>query len=373
MRLRHLLLPLLMGACAGQLPPPPASSSSVPEKQVVVGNTSSAISATSAPPRIQLRHRGTNLSGGEFGVAIPGVYGRDYLYPGPPEVDYFLARGMNHFRIPFRHERLQRRVKGPLDEEEWQRLLALVTYATSKGASVTIEPHNSARFGEALLLETEFGDFWGRVAIRLKTHAAADRIFLNLTNEPHDIPTERWVALANAALKEIRRVGFEGLVLTPGNAWTGAGHWASDWYGTPNSKALLAVVAPKSNSAFEAHLYLDKDASGAGDCLSEAIGVERLTVFVDWLRANKRLGFLGELGAPNTPTCQKAIARTLAYVEETAYDVLLGWAWWSAGVWTFATTYPLSIGPTKAGEPDKPQMRWLMEWLKPCSTNPRGS
>ncbi|HMB95538.1 MAG TPA: hypothetical protein VKK61_05825, partial [Tepidisphaeraceae bacterium] len=69
-----------------------------------------------------LQYTGVNLSGAEFGVStghtgtanLPGNYGSTYVYPDDPtqnishtEVDYFIGKGMNTFRLPFRWERLQ--------------------------------------------------------------------------------------------------------------------------------------------------------------------------------------------------------------------------------------------------------------------------
>ncbi len=313
------------------------------------------------PPTIRLKWRGTNLSGAEFGAKQPGTFGVDYTYPRPADVDYFVAAGMNYLRVPFTHERLQRTAGGELDDAEWTRLSALVTYATSKGLVVTIEPHNSARYYGRIVTAAEFGDLWSRVAGRLKDNAL---VSLNLTNEPHDMSTEVWVALANAGLREIRRVGFKGLVMVPGNGWTGGAHWGSSWYGTSNAVAMLKVVDPAANMVFEVHQYLDADAGGGGkECVSVDVGVQRLAGFVAWLRANKRVGFLGELGAPNTPTCKEAVRRTLAYVEEQ-YDLWLGWAWWSAGPW-WGRDYQLSIQPLDGA--DRPQMAWLKPFL-PCAT-----
>ncbi len=350
---------VIVQACAPR-PPPVIVVPEIRQDPSLVTIDASAPAPPAHPPTIRLRARGTNLSGGEFApTKIPGVYGTDYLYPSASDVDFFVARGMNHFRIGFLHERIQKALKGPLDEAEWTRLLTLVTYARSKGATVAIVPHNGARFAGKLLTEAEFGDFWGRVAGRLKDTSG---IALNLTNEPHDVATEQWVALANAALREIRRVGFKGVVQVPGNGWTGASHWAETWYGTPNAKAMLDVVDPGANMVFEVHQYLDSDASGAGkECISATIGVERLAPFTSWLRANGRLGALGELGAPNTPTCKLAVAKMLESLESD-YDVWTSWAWWSAGVWSFSGSgsYPLSIGPSKPGETERPQLGWLL-------------
>ena len=56
----------------------------------------------------QIRYTGTNLAGAEFGdTVLPGTFGTNYTYPTNAEVDYFVGKGMNTFRVPFRWERLQ--------------------------------------------------------------------------------------------------------------------------------------------------------------------------------------------------------------------------------------------------------------------------
>src|SRR5688572_819873 len=53
-------------------------------------------------------YTGVNLAGAEFGdSSLPGVYNTHYTYPRSNEVDYFIGKGMNTFRLPFRWERLQ--------------------------------------------------------------------------------------------------------------------------------------------------------------------------------------------------------------------------------------------------------------------------
>lgn len=339
-----------------------------PESEMpAVDGTAATAAALSKPPAVRLKYRGTNLSGGEFGQ-LPGVVGRDYGFPKPEDARYFVERGMNFFRIPFRHERLQPTTRAPLDDEEWARMMVIVDAALAMGATVAIEPHNSGRHNGRIISTLEMGDLWGRIANRVKTRPDVDRIWMNLTNEPHDMTTETWVSLANAGIRELRRVGYNGTVLVPGNGWTGGGHWSSSWYGTPNSKAMLGVTDPANNLVFEVHQYLDSDASGGKpECVSATIGVERLTNFIEWLRANGKRGFLGEIGAPNTPLCKEAVTRTLAFVEEH-YDVWVGWTWWSAGYrWT--PNYPLSIQPLpSASAPDgerqdRPQLMWLRPFL----------
>ena len=376
--LLQLAVTTLGFACARSLPPeaPPAPTRPDPDALLVATDAGPAppaptpFATLAAPdaapsPSIQLLHRGVNLSGGEFGSCCPGTYGRDYAFPTRADVDLFATRRVTHLRLPFRHERLQRQLKTDLDAVEWGRINDVLTYALSKGMTVALEPHNFARYGGVVLTETEMGDLWGRIARRLP---ADGRVWPNLTNEPRDMPTETWLALAKAAVKEIRRVGFTGRIVVPGNGWTGAAHWSSSWYGRPNSELMQQVTDP--GSVFEVHLYLDSDSSGGGkECVSETIGVERLKNFVAWLKTHKRLGYLGEIGAPNTPTCEKAVKNTLASIEAEP-ALWVGWAWWSAGS-RWPATYALSVQPIAldagAGAmtlgADRPQFEWLRPFL----------
>ena len=353
-----------------------------------VQETPSAYEADAGAPKI-FRYRGVNLSGAEFGTAIPGEPGKDYQYPDPSDVEYFQSlpfaplsisrpsqapdrassgsAGMNHIRLPFRWERLQPHLRGALVEAEWKRLAYVVDYATKKGMGVTLAPFGGFRHGAdpelarggygKVVSEAEIADFWGRVAARFKDNPL---VSINITNEPHDMPTETVAKLDNAAIAEIRAVGFQGMILAPGGGWTGGGHWGASWYGTPNAVAMTSVGVGDPNVVFEVHQYLDDKANGTGDCVSADIGVTRLSGFTAWLRKEHRKGFLGEFAGINTPTCKEAVTRMLTYVEANA-DVFVGWLWFGAGVWSFGSTYPLSIGPS---DPPKPQLFWLLPFLK---------
>ena len=151
-------------------------------------------------------YTGVNLAGAEFGpTPTPGnlgTYGTHYIYPTSAEVDYYVGKGMDTFRLPFRWERLQPTQSGPLDSTELSRLNNFVNYATSKGAYVAIEPHNFARYypdpgnfqsstqglvGSAVP-NSAFADFWSRLANNYKSNP---RVIFNLMNEPNTMPTEQ--------------------------------------------------------------------------------------------------------------------------------------------------------------------------------------
>ncbi len=330
-------LAIILAACAAK--PPAAPPTALAE----------ALSAASPGPA----YRGVNLDAADFGQSVPGTLGRDYTWPTAAEVDYFVGKGMNSFRVGFRWERVQHTAKGELDATYVAALEKLTTYATAKGALVVLNPQNFARYYSAVAPADVFADFWRRLAERFRGNP---RVAFGLMNEPNTMPTEQWAATASAGIAAIRAAGAKNLILVPGNAWTGAHSWSDTWYGTSNAVAMLAVT--DENFAIEVHDYLDADASGGGsECVDSSVGSRRLKNVVEWARANRRRVWLGELGAPATATCRAAASDLLSYIGANA-DVVLGWAWWSAGPWW--GSYPLSIEPAPG---DRPQMTWLSSFL----------
>lgn len=320
------------------------------------------------PTPTVLPHRGVNLAGGEFGTAIPGVEGRDYKFPTTAEVDYFVAKGMNTFRIGFKWERLQAQAYGSFDATYLSRIDDLVAYISKKGATVILNPHNFARYygvtvGSTTVPNAVFADFWKKMADR---YGKNPRVVFNLVNEPSEMPTEQWVGAANAAISAIRSTGSTNLLHVPGNGWTGAHSWYQSYYGTPNATAMKAIVDPADNMMFEVHQYLDASAGGKNDvCMSTTEGRKRLEPFVRWLRENGKKGFVGEFAGGDNATCDAAIKDMVAYMKESG-DVLDGWLWWAAGPgWG---NYPFSIEPVSvgsAGKQDRPLMKKLALHLEP--------
>jgi endoglucanase len=305
--------------------------------------------------------RGINLAGGEFGNVLPGVHGKDYTFPTFDEIDYYVGKRMNTFRIGFKWERLQPETFGDFDQVYFDRLDAVVNYATSKGAHVILNPHNFARYygkvvGSSEVPSAAFADFWGELAAQYRDNPL---VVFNLVNEPHDLPTEQWVDAANAAIAAIRSAAAPNPIIVPGNSWTGAHSWNSSSYGTPNSVAMLDIADPLNNVIFEVHQYMDSDSSGgSGECVNTTIGRQRMQDFVEWLRMNNRKGFLGEFAGGNNPTCNAAVKDMVDYVYESS-DVLVGWLWWAGGPWW--GDYKFTLNP-KNGQ-DRPQMSLLAPYL----------
>ncbi|MEZ4226060.1 MAG: glycoside hydrolase family 5 protein [Polyangiaceae bacterium] len=311
-------------------------------------------------------YAGVNLSGAEFGEGnLPGTYNTHYTYPTAAEFDYFIAKGMNTFRVPFRWERLQHSKGAALDATELARLDAVVTHATGKNAYVILDPHNYARyFGDVIgggkVANADYADFWSKLAGHYKSNP---RVIIGLMNEPHDLPTEQWLSAANAAIAAVRAAGANQLVLVPGNAWTGAHSWSENWYGTANSQVMGGISDSQNNFAFELHQYLDANFSGTqGTCQSATIGSQKLVDVTNWLKAKGYRGFLGELGGANNPTCKAAVDDMLTYLKQHQ-DVWIGWTWWAAGPWW--GNYMFTLEPTNLGSNpvDAPQLAWLTPYL----------
>ncbi len=327
--------------------------------------------AASAPPAATtvvppstttpLAFRGVNLAGGEFGSAIPGADGVDYQFPNNGEIDYFVSKGMNTFRIGFLWERLQPTAYGSFVNAYVAQLDALVTHATAKNANVILNPHNFARYygntvGGAQVPNAVFADLWSKLATRFKGNS---HVMFNLVNEPNSMPTEQWVGAANAAIAAIRAAKAPNTIIVPGNAWTGAFSWYSTDYGTSNAVAMLNITDPANNIVFEVHQYLDGNAAGEGaDCVNATIGSARLAPFVKWLRDNGKKGFVGELAGGDNTTCNSAVTDMLTYMTG-ASDVLVGWLWWAAG--PFWGDYIFTLEPKNGA--DRAQMALLKPFL----------
>jgi endoglucanase len=333
----------------------PAANDPQPGSPAAEGAAAAGVAAVPMP------YRGINLAGAEFGNVLPGVDGRDYWFPTQSQIDYYLSKGMNTFRIGFKWERLQKAAYGELDATYGAKLSAIVSYATAKGATVILNPHNFARYynqtvGSSQVPSAVFADFWRRLSSQW---VSTPNVMFNLVNEPNTMATEQWVDAANEAITAIRSTGATNPIVVPGNNWTGAHSWSSSTYGTPNSVALLNIVDPGNNVIFEAHQYMDPTSGGSSEqCVSTTIGSERLAPFVKWLRDNKLRGMVGELAGARNQTCYTAVQDMLSYMMKNT-DVLVGWQWWAGGPrWG---SYKFTLEPE--GGVDQPQMAVIAPFL----------
>jgi len=332
-------------------------------KHLFVLTTLMALSCQASATAEPLPYVGVNLAGAEFqGSRIPGKVNSDYAYPFPKDIDYFLDRGMNTFRLPFRWERLQLNLGWDFEEEELARLNSVVSYITGRGAYVILDPHNYARYfgkkiGSKEVPASALAELWKKLASLYKDN---QRVIFGIMNEPHGLSAEEWRTIAEASIAAVRSTGAKNVVLVPGTAWTGAHSWLRARGGASNGEALRTLSDPAGNMLFEVHQYLDNDFSGTKDeCQNADIGAEKLKAFTGWLRENKQRGFLGEFGAGSSSVCLEALDRMLRYMADNS-DVWQGWTYWAAGSrWG---NYPFSIQPSAEG--DKPQMKVLTGYIR---------
>ncbi len=292
---------------------------------------------------------GVNLAGGEFG-SVPGVFQKDYTYPGVRQFDYCQRKGLRVVRLPIRWERVQPMLMEPLDETEMDRLDRVVELARQRDIGLLVDLHNYARYNGSVIGTDDvpvaaFADFWRRLARHYRDEPAV--FAYGLMNEPHRTQG-RWPAAAQAGVDAIRSVDRKHTISVCGDGFSGAHSWKKI-----NNDFLLND--PVDNLLYEAHQYFDCDNSGryrrsydeSGS--HPMIGVDRLRPFVEWLNEHETRGFIGEFGVPdNDPRWLVVLDNFLAAMKEHH----IGGTYWAAGPWW--GQYPLSVEPRDGR--DRPQM-----------------
>ncbi len=307
---------------------------------------------------------GVNLAGGEFtSSAIPGTHGTHYTYPGVANFDYYKSRGIELIRLPFKWERLQRTLYGPLDPGELARIDGVLDLIEARGMRVILDMHNYARYnldgtvhiiGTPELPRAAFQDVWAKIAAHVKHR---DSIWAyGIMNEPNKMNGNTWKDSAQYAVNGIRSQDTRHAILLPGDQWSGAHWWLT------HGANLITVVDPSNNVIYEAHQYFDEDSSGqyklsyAASGATPNTGVSRLTQFVNWCNANGVRGFIGEYGVPdNNPNWLTVLDNALAYMVA---NNISGTYWAGGPVWG---TYTLSTEMRRLHE-EAPQMGVLIPY-----------
>lgn len=311
---------------------------------------------------------GVNLSGAEFGGIYPGVDGTHYGYPTYKDLDYFKGKGLNLIRFPFRWERIQRAMNGPLDAAELSKMKTFVQAAEDRGMPVILDLHNFARYsfdggktytliGESSNLTAEhLADVWRKLAQEFKDY---NNIWgYDIMNEPYSMhPSAPWVNIAQVVIDAIREVDTETPIIVCGDSFSFARFWVE------YSDNLRTLVDPSDNLIFQAHLYFDKDYSGQylnsydADGVTANTGVERAKYFVEWLKRYNKRGLLGEYGVPDDdPRWLETLENLLIYLRDNGVPG----TYWSAGPrWG---DYKLAVQPSNNYTVDRPQMSVLEKY-----------
>ena len=345
---------------------------------VAAASLMSAVLTTPSAADAAMQYTGVNLAGGEFASQNkPGRYGYDYAYPTAAEVNYYVGKGTNVFRMPFLWERVQRGLDQPLYADDLTKIKTFVNTATNAGAYVVLDPHNYGKYNGVYIgsaggpTDAQFANLWSQLATEFKGNS---KVIFGLMNEPTQVSTT-WVGSANAAIAAIRAAGATNQIFVPGVRWTGAHSWYTGTTANPsNASTMVNIVDPGDNYAIEVHQYVDSDSSGTHHTEiannDTMIGAKRLQSFTTWARTNNVQAFLGEfavansiIGTGSTQIGDETIANMLDYME-TNNDVWAGFSWWAGGPrWN---NYPFDIEPLNIGtasEQDRESMMLLEPYM----------
>ncbi|KAG9040373.1 Endoglucanase EG-II [Tulasnella sp. UAMH 9824] len=303
-----------------------------------------------------LQYTGVNIAGFDFGCATDGTCTTSKAVPplsqysgvdGAGQMQHFVSKGMNTFRLPTAWQWLTPTLGGTLDATNWAKYDALVKACLNTGAYCIIDIHNYARWNGNIINQSggsvttaQFVSLWTQIATK---YASQSKLIFGVMNEPHDVPDiNAWAATVQAVVTAIRNAGATSqLILLPGNNWTSAQTFVSN-----GSAAALGQVKNPDGSitklAFDVHKYLDSDNSGTHvECSTDNVQSTFLPL-AQWLRCNGRQAFLSETGGGNVQSCVTDLCAQLSFLKHNS-DVFLGYTGWSAGA--FASTYELNEVP----------------------------
>ncbi len=230
------------------------------------------------------RKRSVNMAGAEFGAPSPtqamsttfssnrpGAVGVDYRWPNPSSFTYLAARGITTVRVPFRWERIQPSVGGPLALAELMRLTSTIDAAHAAGIEVILDLHNYGAYWAAdqwgtgwrkplsltgWLRADHLADVWRRLSEALAGRPGL--IGYGIMNEPVSMPggAATWERASQLAVSAIRSRGDPTNVMVAGYNWSGPASFAQEHPGGP------WIVDPAGHTFYEAHHYFDCDGSG---------------------------------------------------------------------------------------------------------------
>ena len=265
---------------------------------------------------------GLELGAGQPGFCNehPGAPGHDYFAPHRSTLQQLADEGFVGFRIPFRWERLQPVLGGPLDPDGVQELRYLISSADRIGKRVVLAMHNGGSYrmlvdgtpttcgleenidGLIRLYDQHLAELWSRMS-----HALCGLPNLHgysLGGPADGLPEGAWQRAGQAAVDAIREDGNTVNIFVAGNGRSHAETWDIDnppepWLEDPIGKLV-----------FEARCHLDHDASGSyARSYDEELRLDpaltrrvtaRLSPFVRWLAETGAKGAITELGVDAT-------------------------------------------------------------------------
>ena len=308
----------------------------------------------------QERLIGVNMAGPEFSPGkLPGTLGQDYKFPRSEQLRYYASVGFDSIRLPILWERVQPQLMADLDIAYMREIKSTIKAASGAGLKVVIDLHNSARYGGVLIgsdgvPNTSFHDVWVRLTKELRD--MPEIVGWGLMNEPYRTGGT-WAKVAQVGVTAVRENDSSRMIFVAGDSFSSAERWASE-------HAQPFVQDPKNKVVYEAHVYLDSDASGKYQLdtpeyvgLPRVVAERRLKPFVEWLRHHGQRGVIGEYGVPATESAWfDGISALLDIAEKECMSTFV----WAGGAWS--PGYKLSLEP-QAGQ-DKPLTGWFRARLQ---------
>ncbi|HVU32944.1 MAG TPA: cellulase family glycosylhydrolase [Opitutaceae bacterium] len=322
---------------------------------------------------------GCNLSGGEFGSAMPGVLGTDYFYPAAKYYDWCKGQGLTLARVPFRWERIQYQdssgsgtLNNFLNAPDISAIDASLNLAESRGVRCILDMHNYAarqltingtsasyKIGTPQLPVATYANTWYLLAQHFVNRTSLWGY--DIMNEPVGLTNgvNDWVTYAQAAVDAIRRADMVHPIIIEGYFYAQAQSWAT------NGAPLLGITDPANNLIYEAHCYFDDDSSGTWShggtvqkelvdtgkyssvSAADQVGIDRSSPFVSWCVAHNVRGLIGEFGSPmatDTTNWNIILDNFLNYVK-TSGNGLISTTQWGGGGWN--PSYVITMGPRR--------------------------
>lgn len=275
----------------------------------------------------------------------PGEPGQDYFAPHRSTLERLAEEGFAGFRIPFRWERMQPVLGGPLDPDGVQELRYLISSADHIDKRVVLAMHNAGRYrmvvegaptdcgleepvrGAIRLYDEHLAEFWSRMS-----HALCGLPNLHgycLGGPADGLPDGAWQRAAQAAVDAIREDGNDVAIYISGHGRSHAETWGADNPAAPWIDDSLDKIV------YEARCHLDHDASGSytrsfedelkGDPELAKRVATRLGPFVQWLEATGAVGAVTEFGVTATDSGWSTLLGELVRTAQSAELTSVCW------------------------------------------------
>jgi len=300
----------------------------------------------------------TNRPQKMYGVNWSGMEGQTTIVPTDASFAYYQSKGLTLIRVPFKWERIQPTLNGALDPTQLGYLDTVLSRAANHGIKIILDMHNYGKYGSnvigsAAVPYTAYQDVWSKLAAHFAASANASSIYAyDIMNEPNG-STIDWPTSAQYGINGVRSGDTERFIMVEGRAYSSAKDW-------PKVNAgLINISDPQRKIIFSAHCYFaaannDQYQTYDQEGAHPNLGIEKVAPFVEWCKANKVYGHIGEYGVPYTDARWNVVLQNfLQYLSDND----ISGTYWSGGA--VSVNYTLRCEPTSNNTVDEPQMAVL--------------